>query len=126
MKRFITSIILFFLTIGACLIETIFLNNTVNNFTQDINYIIQNANNKNIDKALQLANDINIKWQEQQAFISTFINHDRLEDISQSIISLKASLHQQQIEDFFVECEIAKSQLNHLKDTEFPSIQNIL
>lgn len=126
MKRFITSIILFFLTIGACLIETIFLNNTVNNFTQDINYIIQNANNKNIDKALQLANDINIKWQEQQAFISTFINHDRLEDISQSIISLKASLHQQQIEDFFVECEITKSQLNHLKDTEFPSIQNIL
>ena len=126
MKRFITSIILFFLTIGACLIETIFLNNTVNNFTQDINYIIQNANNKNIDKALQLANDINIKWQEQQAFISTFINHDRLEDISQSMISLNASLSQQQIEDFFVECEVAKSQLNHLKDTEFPSIQNIL
>lgn len=126
MKRFITSIVLFLVTLGACVSETIFLNDTVAKFTQDIEYIIQNASDKNIETARQLAEDVNVKWQEQQAFISTFINHDRLEDISQSMISLKASLSQQQIEDFFVECEVAKSQLNHLKDTEFPSIQNIL
>ena len=126
MKRFITSIVLFSVTLAACVAETIFLNDAVAKFTQDIDYIMQNASNENIDKATQLAEDVTVKWQEQQAFISTFINHDRLEEISQSIISLNASLCQQQIEDFFVECEVAKSQLNHLKDTEFPSIQNIL
>ena len=73
-----------------------------------------------------MAQDITNRWQEQQSLISTCINHDRLEEIGQTIISMKTFLEQGQIEDFLVESEIAKVQLNHLKDTELPTIENIL
>ena len=126
MKRLITSIVLLIITVSACISETIFLNNTVSSFTQDIDSAMQDASNENLESAMQIANDISNRWQEQQAFISTFINHDRLEEITQSIIGMKVNLFKGQLEDFFVESEIAKTQLNDLKDTEFPSIENIL
>ena len=47
----------------------------------------------------------------------------RLEQIDQSIISMRTNLSNEQIEDFYVEGEVAKSQLNHLRDTELPLIQ---
>ena len=126
MKRLITSIILLVITVSACIAETIFLNNTVSSFSQDIDNAMQEASNENLDSAMQIADDISNRWQEQQPFISTFINHERLEEIAQSIISMKTNLFKGQTEDFFVESEIAKTQFNDLKDTEFPSIENIL
>lgn len=126
MKRFITSIVLLVITIGACIAETFFLNNLVSSFTQDINSTIKEVKNENLETAKSLANSINSNWQEKQSFISTFINHERLEEIGQSIISMKTNLDQGQLEDFFVESEVTKTQLNNLKDTEFPSIENIL
>lgn len=125
MKRFITAIALFVVTVSSCVAETIFLDNTVTSFSQDITNAMTEADNENLSYAKQIAKDVANRWQEQQAFISTFINHDRLEEIGQSIISIKTNLEQGQIEDFFVESEVAKMQLNHLRDTEFPSIQNI-
>lgn len=126
MKRFITSIILLIITVSACIAENIFLSNTVASFIQNINSAMQEASNDNLDSAMQIANDITGRWQEQQPFISTFINHERLEEIAQSIVSMKTNLFKGQIEDFFVESEVLKTQLNDLKDTEFPSIENIL
>lgn len=126
MKRFITSMVLLIITVSACIAETIFLNNTVSSFTQDIDSAMQKASDENLDSAMQIADDITDRWQEQQSFISTFINHERLEEIAQSIISMKTNLFKGQVEDFFVEGEVAKTQLNNLKDTEFPSIENIL
>ena len=126
MKRFVTAIVLFAVTIAACMAETIFLDKTVASFSQDINNAMDETGNENLTYAKQLTEDIASRWQEQQAFISTFINHDRLEEIGQSIISMKTNLEQGQIEDFFVESEVAKMQLNHLRNTESPSIQNIL
>ena len=126
MKRFVTAIVLFAITIAACVAETIFLDNTVSSFSQDITDATKEVDNEDIDYAMQLTDNIANNWQEEQAFISTFINHDRLEEIGQSIISMKINLEKGQIEDFFVESEVAKMQLNHLRDTEFPSIQNIL
>ena len=126
MKRFVTAIVLFAVTIASCVAETIFLDKTVASFSQDINLAMDETGNENLTYARQLTEDIASRWQEQQAFISTFINHDRLEEIGQSIISMKTNLEQGQIEDFFVESEVAKMQLNHLRDTESPSIQNIL
>lgn len=125
MKRFITAIALFVVTVSACVAETIFLDNTVTSFSQDITNAMTETDNENLSYAKQIAKDVANRWQEQQVFISTFINHDRLEEIGQSIISIKTNLEQGQIEDFFVESEVAKMQLNHLRDTEFPSIQNI-
>ncbi len=126
MKRFVTAIVLFAITIAACVAETIFLENTVNSFSQDITNATREADKENLESAMQLTDNIVDKWQEEQAFISTFINHDRLEEIGQSIISMKTNLKKGQIEDFFVESEVAKLQLNHLRDTESPTIQNIL
>lgn len=126
MKRFITSMVLFVTTVSLCIAETIFLDKTVTSFSQDIDNAMSEASNENLETAMQLAEDISQNWLESQPFISTFINHDRLEEIGQSIISMKTNLLQGQTEDFFVESEVAKTQLNQLKDTEFPSIQNIL
>lgn len=126
MKRFIISIVLFVVTLSACIAETIFLDSTVESITQQINKALQEAEDENLESAMLLTDDIMSHWKEQQAFISTFINHDRLEEIGQSIISMKTNLYQGQIEDFSVEGEVAKLQLNHLKETEFPSLQNIL
>ena len=126
MKRFIISIILFAVTVAACVAETFFLNNFVTSFTEEINYAIDETAAQNLESANHVAQDITNRWQEQQSFISTFINHDRLEEIAHTIISMKTFLEQGQIEDFLVESEVAKVQLNHLKDTELPTIENIL
>lgn len=126
MKRLLVTLSLFVVVLGTCIAETMFLDNTVSSFTEEIENTIQETTNENIEYALELSNNIEKKWQEKQAFISTFIDHNRLEQIDQSIISMITNLSNEQIEDFYVEGEVAKSQLNHLRDTELPLIQNIL
>lgn len=126
MKRLLVTLSLFVVVLGACIAETMFLDNTVSSFAEEIENTIQETTNENIEYAIELSNNIESKWQEKQAFISTFIDHSRLEQIDQSIISMKTNLLNGQVEDFYVEGEVAKSQLNHLRDTELPLIQNIL
>ncbi len=126
MKRFIIAITLFIITVSCCIAENIWLDNTVKYFASDIDSIVSEVNGHNADKAKNLATDIVNRWQEQQIFLSTFINHDHLEEITQTMISMRTNLSQGQVEDFFVDSEVSKSQLEHLRDNDLPSIQNIL
>lgn len=126
MKRFIIAIILFAITVSCCIAENIWLDNTVKYFVSDIDTIVTEVNRENSDKAKNLATDIVNRWQEQQIFLSTFINHDHLEEITQAMISMRTNLSQGQVEDFFVDSELSKSQFEHLRDNDLPSIQNIL
>lgn len=126
MKRLIISIFLFAITVATCIAETIFLNNTADFINQEINNVIKETSDENLEYAIQLTENICINWQKREPLISTFINHDQLEEIGQTIISMKTNLCNGQFEDFFVESEIAKLKLNYLRDAETPSIKNIL
>lgn len=125
MKRLIFTLGLFVVTLTICIAETVFLNNTVYSFMQEIENAVQETIDENTETAMQLSSNISERWQKEQIFMSTFINHSRLEEIDQSILSMKTNIFNDQIEDFYVYSEIAKSQLNHLRDTELPLIQNI-
>lgn len=126
MKRLVVTLSLFIIILTICIAETIFLNNTVSSFTHDIKDAVQETTDENIESAINLSEDISKRWQESQKFISTFIVHTRLEQIDQSLLSMKTNLSNDQIEDFYVDSKIAISQLNHLRDTELPLINNIL
>lgn len=126
MKRFIIAIILFATTVSCCVAENIWLDNSVKLFTADINSVMQNVSDENSDKAQNLATDVVDRWQEQQIFLSTFINHEHLDKITQAMISMRTNLSQGQIEDFFVDAELTKSLFEYLRSNDIPTPQNIL
>ena len=126
MKRLIISLSLFIIILIGCIVEIVFLNDTINVLNQEIEETVKEVNDNDIESAIDLNENVYEKWQEKQVFISTFIDHSKLEQIDQNLLRMKTNLIEDQIEDFHVDSELAKSELNSLKDLELPLIQNIL
>lgn len=78
------------------------------------------------ETALELAQETISDWQLYYGTISTFIQHSRLEDIDQTLAVLPPLIAYGTNDQFEAECDRASAQIGRLRDTEFPSLENIL
>lgn len=84
------------------------------------------AEEEKMEEAIAKSRQIEENWHTAHEFLSTYIEHSRLEQIDQSVAVLTVWLEQEDTAEFKSECRRALSQLTHLKDTEFPSFGNLL
>ena len=126
MKRVISSIILLAIIIGGCIWEVYFLNTTIEFLTENIKTTETLINSDELDKAIEKNNSTLQFWLDRKNLISTFIDHNHIQEIDETLTVMKTLLENNQSEDFFSESGRAINQMEHLKDTEIPSIENIL
>ncbi len=125
MKRIVIAISLFIVILASCITETIFLNNIVNNFIEIVETTIDKVEDEDIDSAIENSEKAAIDWESNELLLANFIDHSRLQNINEYFISMKIDLLNDKKEDFFLDSAIIISQLNHLRNTEFPLIENI-
>lgn len=126
MKRQIISIVMLFIALAICIWELIFLKFTINEFKNNIYNIQSSYSDKNSDEAINKTNSVIKSWKDQKTFLSSFINHDPLDEIETSLETIKIALENDENEDFLVECKKSLILLDNIRDTETPSIGNIL
>ena len=86
----------------------------------------QAAEMKDYKKASDLIETITQKWKGYHKIMSTYIPHARLEAIDQTLALLGPSIKDEDYNTFLPECSRAESMVNHLKDTEMPTADNVL
>lgn len=79
------------------------------------------------EKAYDLSKKVLEEWRvDCYQKLSTFISHSRLEGIDQSLSALPALISYQTNDQFEAECDKVIEQVTRLKDSELPTLQNIL
>lgn len=126
MKRVIFSIILLAIIIAGCMVEISFLDSTIISLTENIKNTETLINSDEMDKAIEKNNSTLKIWSNRKNLISTFIDHHHIQEIDETLAIMRALLENNQSEDFFSESSRVINQMEHLKDTEVPSIENIL
>lgn len=126
MWRVISAIIIFAVSILACVSEVLILNSSINELKSDIQSIEAYVQNDEIETALDENKTLEDKFQNKYLYMSTFIDHERLEDIEESILLMSVNLENDSKEDFFVESSKANWGLDHLNNTELPLLGNLL
>lgn len=125
MKRQIISIVLLFIALGICIWELSFLNFTIGEFKSNIYDIQRSYSNEHTSEAINKANYVIEDWTNHKAFLSSFINHDPLDEIQTSLETIKIALENDEREDFFIECKKSLILLDNIKDIETPSFGNV-
>ena len=115
-----------FIALGICIWELVCLNFTIEDFKSNIYNIQTFQSDKNSDEAINKTNSIIEDWKKHKTFLSSFINHDPLDEIETSLETIKIALENDEQEDFLVECKKSLILLDNIKDTETPSVGNIL
>ncbi|MDQ5984067.1 MAG: hypothetical protein RUMPE_01099 [Eubacteriales bacterium SKADARSKE-1] len=126
MKRTFIAIFMLVFVISFCVAEVIFLNNLISEFKSDIEITESFVSNNKIEEAIKENQKIIHDWKAKHNLISTFIDHEPLGEIETSFTIMKASLENDEKEDFAVESQKALVQLEQLNSTELPLLGNIL
>lgn len=126
MGRIIGAIIILAVSVSACISEILILNSSINELKGDIQSIEAYVQDDNIETAINENKILEDKFQNKYSYLSTFIDHDRLEDIEESISLMCVNLENESKDDFFVESSKANCGLDHLNNTELPLLGNLL
>lgn len=126
MNRIYLALLIVFVIFSGCIFEV----SSVNKITDDLSMKVQSAEeyvvNNDLSSAVEVMDQINNLWDKKYAFFAIFIPHDRLENIDQSLKSIRAGLKNNEKEQFFSESEKVKASIKSLRETESAKIQNIL
>ena len=126
MKRIWVAIIAFALVISLCIVENILVNKTISELQENVNLAQDYVKSKDIENANITTQKINDIWENKNKTIEMLIAHDQLEPIQISIAVLKANLDTEEYNDFLAESNKISAHLDNLKNTESPTINNIL
>lgn len=126
MNRIWTAISILLVLMIGCITELTYINKITNDMKDRLLEINQYVENNSMETALKSSNELHEEWDKNHSIMALFITHDRLENIDQSVEIINANIKSDESSDFFTESARLYAQLNHLKDTELPTINNIL
>lgn len=75
--------------------------------------------------AQELCKQMKEDWQGCHEVLCTFMPHSRLEAIDQTLSTLPELCETNSIEQFYSECDRGAVQLEYLKESEVPTLQNL-
>lgn len=126
MKRTWAAIIMVAVLLALCTIVPIFTHQNIASLTDKINEAKTQTSQGNIEEVKRLSQEISLMWNDHYQIFCTYISHEKLEAIDQSIATLQTNLEYEEYSEFTAELDRACSQLKHLQDTEMPVLENIL
>lgn len=126
MKRAWAAIIMVAVLVVLCTAVPIFTHQHIASLTDKINETKTQVSQGNIEEVERLSQEISLMWNKHYQIFCTYISHEKLEAIDQSISTLQTNLEYEEYAEFTTELDRACSQLKHLQDTEMPVLENIL
>jgi len=127
MKRIYLALIFFILILIICVKSISSVNNNIKSLYKELDEIKISLNNYDPERALTFTEQrLEEKWQNTCKKFSIFMDHVRLEYVSQAITALKTNLTQKdRLEEAHIELEKIKEYLTQIKNLENPHVYNI-
>lgn len=126
MKRVWVAAAIFLFILSLCIYGLITTNKLTETMSSRLNEIESKVRIGNKSGALKLSESTIKEWHEYHIKMCLYMPHTRLESIDQSLAALPPLINSSNGTDQFeAECERAAAQIEHLKDTELPTLANI-
>ena len=125
-NKLLTVSILIALVLGACAYEMITIDNVFKDSCEIIDSMSDLERQNKKDELLEASDKLYQLWGEKMPILSMFVQHEIVDEIEQSIAIIKSSVEQDDSDTFQTEITRAAIQIQSLRDTEFPYIENIL
>lgn len=128
MKKVVISIGIAFLSIIICLISMFYVDSTAKKAENYVDQIQTSISNQQYNIALDETNELNKFWNDNHTMLSIILHHERIEEIEESIALIKSFLEHPSEEntDCWLEITRSMTKIKNLKDTEKPSLGNIM
>lgn len=128
MKKLILTSGIALLSIVICLVCMVYVNSTAEKAEEYVDQIQSCISRQQYNSALAKTNELNKFWNDNHTILSIILHHERLEEIEESIAVIKSFLEHPTDESTDLWLEITRSitKIKNFKDTEAPSLANIL
>lgn len=129
MKKVVGAIILALISVAACAFSLFYIEDTSNTALSYVSKIQNQIQKDDYKTAEQSAKNLEKFWDEQNETLATFVHHEMLEEIGESIRSVNVILggfEEEEKVNLQVECKKTQTLLENFKDSEMPTITNIL
>lgn len=126
MKRIWFAVAAFVFIILLCVIENNIVNNTISEIQENLTLAQDFIKDNDIENTSLYTQKVNDVWENNIKKVAMLISHDQLEDIDISISLLNTFLESNEYNDFLEESTRISTHLENLKDTEMPTLSNIL
>lgn len=125
-NKLLTVSILIALVLGACAYEMVTIDNVFKDSCKIIDSMSDLDRQNKKDELLEASDKLYQLWGEKIPILSVFVQHEIVDEIEQSVAIIKNSIEQDDNDTFQTEITRAAIQIQSLRDTEFPYIENIL
>ncbi len=126
MNRIWAAAVIFLLLAGLCVLG---FHNTITctgDLLLSLSEIESNLKEGESVLAGRRAEELLEKWDDYHHSLSLYLPHARLESIDQALAALPPLIEEGNLQEFQIEYNRAALQIERLKDTEYPFLENIL
>ena len=125
MKRLWIAFIIAVFTACLCATEMIYTLSLANKTSEYVQQASKAYENGNIQAAQATFQTISHIWEKEKGGMDIFLYHETIDHVATSIAAANKDAETCN-EEFLVECEKIKKQLQSLKESELPKFENIL
>ena len=129
MKKVIGALFLALISIAACAISLFYIENTSETALSYVSEIQTQIEKDNYKSSAENAQNLENFWNEKNDLLATFVHHEMLEEIDETVRSINVMLknfNEDEKTNVKVKCKKAQTLLEDFKDSEMPTITNIL
>lgn len=109
-----------------CILEVITTNKFVLSIQNEINKAVEYVEKGDLEKAKECTKNSIDKWNKYKNSTAIFIAHNKIEDIGIVIAVANRNIIEDKKEEFLNEADKLLVQLDYMKSSEIPYIENIL
>lgn len=129
MKEIIIIIVVLGTLLGCNIMVQNHLNETSSNLIAKLeklqNKVVEYKDSENRDELKEIYVETEEEWVKVHKMWSIIVVHQELDNIEQALVKAKSSIYGGSIEDSIEEIETAKFFINHVKEREKVTIENI-
>ena len=126
MKRIIISIALFTLCLSGAVFEVFCVSRGVDGYIEIIEEVDVLISRGEFDRASYKCAELEKSWNKTSRAIDALLIHDYVDRIGISISQMKAYAENKTADSYYSVSYEGKKALKSIKDSEYPSIENIL
>lgn len=126
MKTFIASCVVLLIIISTIILYILFLGNSVETFSSQIDDIIKYATNEDWSSC-KIATDTFVQnWTRSKKYYEAFMEHREIDLINEAVTEVVSRVDFMDKDEILTKSNLLKMLLTHVHNNELPLLENIL
>ncbi len=126
MKRLYISAVFIVITLFGAFFQTWYVGKKVDEFNDKIETIDELVRNNDFDKAYEIGSQVEKDWSKAVKNIDVLLIHDYVDSITVNMSKISACIECKNKDLYIIESAGIKKGLTSLKESEYPSFDNLM